>query len=126
MWAERARKNSWRRGHNADLFFGGSFAAEIVANKEMSPFATRPDVKVRYFRFCVERVGPGGKRNADIIACGDATVAHLRNFFHCIRSRKEPNCPFEIGFRSAIACSTAITSYREKQTVCWDDGAEEI
>ncbi len=70
--------------------------------------------------------GPGGKKSADIVAGGDATVAHLQNFFDCMRTRKEPNCPFEIGFRAAIACYMAITSYREKRTVRWDERTEEV
>jgi hypothetical protein len=43
-----------------------------------------------------------------------------------VRSRQEPNCPFEIGFRSAIACQMAITSYRQGRTVRWDEQREEI
>lgn len=41
----------------------------------------------------------------------------MQNFLDCMRTRKEPNCPFEIGLGSAIACYMAITSYREKRTV---------
>ncbi len=73
-----------------------------------------------------EPAGPGGKKSADIVAGGDATVAHMQNFFDCMRTRKEPNCPFEIGFRSAIACYMANTSYREKRTVRWDEKTEEV
>jgi hypothetical protein len=43
-----------------------------------------------------------------------------------MRTRKEPNCPFELGFRSAIACYMAITSYRQTRTVRWDEKAEEV
>ena len=56
----------------------------------------------------------------------EATDAHMQNFFECVRSRKEPNCPFEIGFRSAIACQMAVRSYREGRTVTWDEKAEDI
>jgi predicted dehydrogenase len=56
----------------------------------------------------------------------EATDAHMQNFFDCVRSRKEPNCPFEIGFRSAIACQMAVRSYREGRTVTWDEKAEDI
>ncbi|MCL5282188.1 MAG: Gfo/Idh/MocA family oxidoreductase [Planctomycetes bacterium] len=70
--------------------------------------------------------GPGGKKSADIVAGGDATVAHLQNFFDCLRTRRDPNCPFEIGFRSAIACYMAITSYRQNRTVRWDEKTEEV
>ena len=44
----------------------------------------------------------------------------MQNFFDCVRSRREPDCPFEIGFRSAIACQMAVVSYREGRTVHWD------
>jgi len=66
------------------------------------------------------------KKSADIVGGGDATLAHMQNFFDCMRSRKEPNCPFEIGFRSAIACYMAITSYRENRTVRWNEKNEEV
>src|SRR5215472_15378661 len=62
----------------------------------------------------------------DIVGGGDTTNAHVQNFFDCVRSRKEPNCPFELGFRSAIACQMAITSYRRGRTVHWDEQHEEI
>ena len=56
----------------------------------------------------------------------DATDTHMQNFFDCVRTRKEPNCPFEIGFRSAIACQMAVRSYREGRTVKWDEKLEDI
>jgi predicted dehydrogenase len=56
----------------------------------------------------------------------DATDAHMQNFIDCVRSRKEPNCPFEIGFRSAIACQMAVRSYREGRTVKWDETLQNI
>ena len=56
----------------------------------------------------------------------EATDTHMQNFFDCVRSRKEPNCPFEIGFRSAIASQMAVRSYREGRTVKWDETLEDI
>ena len=83
------------------------------------------------------RYVPQGKRSSeaegkssaaapDIVGVGDTTEAHMQNFFDCVRSRKEPNCPFEIGFRSAIACQMAITSYRHGRSVHWDESREDI
>jgi predicted dehydrogenase len=57
---------------------------------------------------------------------GDASQAHMQNFLDCVRSRNEPNCPFEIGYRSAIACQMAVASYRRSSTVRWDTRCEEI
>ena len=62
----------------------------------------------------------------DIVGSSDDTDAHMQNFFDCVRSRRQPNCPFEVGFRSAIACQMAIVSYRAGRTVRWDAEREEI
>ncbi len=42
---------------------------------------------------------------------------HYANFVECVRSRKEPNSPVEIGYRSAIAAHMANMSYRRKERV---------
>jgi predicted dehydrogenase len=52
--------------------------------------------------------------------------AHMQNFLDCIRSGKEPNCPFELGFRVSIACRMAVESYRQQRTMRWDAVREEI
>jgi predicted dehydrogenase len=52
--------------------------------------------------------------------------AHMQNFLDCIRTGKTPNCPLEIGFRTAIACRMAIESYRQGRTMKWDSLREEI
>jgi predicted dehydrogenase len=40
---------------------------------------------------------------------------HMANWIECVRSRKTPNAPVEIGYRSAIAVHMANLSYRHKQ-----------
>jgi predicted dehydrogenase len=52
--------------------------------------------------------------------------AHVQNFLDCIRSGREPNCPFEVGYRVSIACRMAIESYRQQRTVRWNPQSEEI
>ncbi len=52
--------------------------------------------------------------------------AHMQNFVDCVRSGKETNCPFDLGFRVAIACRMAVESYRQQRTVRWDAAAERI
>ena len=56
----------------------------------------------------------------------EMTGLHMQNFFDCVRSRKEPVCPFELGFRTSIACQMAVASYRRQGTVRWDPATEEI
>jgi hypothetical protein len=52
--------------------------------------------------------------------------AHMQNFLDCMRSGKETNCPFDVGYRVSIACRMAVESYRQVRTVHWDPGREEI
>ncbi len=74
--------------------------------------------------------GSGGpEENAarpDIVGNSDISVRHMANFLDCVRDRRQPNCPMEIGFRSAIACRMAVTSYRENRVVRWDKTKEVI
>jgi hypothetical protein len=81
---------------------------------------------------------PQGKRAADEAGAAaaekskaaqgysDSTLQHMQNFFDCVRSRKQPICPFDLGFRTALACQMAITSYRQRRTVRWDPKSEDI
>ena len=52
--------------------------------------------------------------------------AHMQNFLDCVRSGREPNCPFEVGYRVSIACRMAVESYLQQRTVRWDSQTEEI
>ena len=53
-------------------------------------------------------------------------TAHMQNFLDCIRSGKEPNCPFELGYRVAIATRMSVDSYRQNRTLRWDAAKEEV
>jgi len=52
--------------------------------------------------------------------------AHMQNFLDAIRSHREPNCPFEVGWRVTVACLMAVESYRASRTVRWNTETEEI
>ena len=53
-------------------------------------------------------------------------IAHMQNFIDCVRNGGTPNCPFDVGFRVAIACRMAVESYRQGKTMRWDPAKEEI
>jgi predicted dehydrogenase len=42
---------------------------------------------------------------------------HMANFIDCVRSRKKPNAPVEIGYRSSVAAHMANIAFRQKQRV---------
>ena len=71
-------------------------------------------------------LGEAPGKPPDIVGMSDISVLHMQNFFDCMRSRKETNCPFDLGFRSAVACRMAVESYLQSRTVSWDEEKEEI
>jgi predicted dehydrogenase len=71
-------------------------------------------------------MGEAPGKTPDIAGAIDISVLHMQNFFDCVRSRKEPNCPFEVGFRSAVTCRMAVDSYRQGRTVQWNELTEDI
>jgi predicted dehydrogenase len=46
---------------------------------------------------------------------------HMANWIDCVRTRKTPNAPVEIGYRSAVAAHMANISYRQKQRVTLEE-----
>ncbi len=42
---------------------------------------------------------------------------HMANFFDCVRTRKAPNAPVEVGYRTAVAAHMANLAYRQKGRV---------
>ena len=46
---------------------------------------------------------------------------HMQNWIDCVRSRKIPNAPTEMGYRSAIAVHMANLSYRNKRRITLEE-----
>jgi predicted dehydrogenase len=46
---------------------------------------------------------------------------HMQNWIDCVRTRRAPNAPAEIGYRSAIAVHMANLSYKKKQRVTLEE-----
>jgi predicted dehydrogenase len=65
----------------------------------------------RYFPELVNRKG------GEALTSETKDQNHMANWIDCIRSRKTPNAPVEIGYRSAIAAHMANLAYRQKQRV---------
>lgn len=109
-------------GADDDLLMGTK--GTIVRSGESVSYA--PETEHHRHAAADSATAPKGLATPDIVGNADETPGHMENFFECVRSRREPNCPFELGFRSAIACQMAIRSYREKRTVVWDAEREDI
>lgn len=92
----------------------------------------RQDEKVRYIaqgeHHRAAPAGPGESSSArpDIVGGSDETDVHMQNFFDCVRTRKKPDCPFELGYKSAIACQMSLVALRTHRAVRWDAEREDI
>jgi predicted dehydrogenase len=82
-------------------------------------------VKGAQIRYTPEKVNRP-QAEAQLGSTSTPPRAHMQNFLDCVRSGKEPNCSFEIGYRVSIACRMAIESYLQGRTVHWDQQAEQI
>jgi len=46
---------------------------------------------------------------------------HMANWIDCVRSRKTPNAPVEIGYQSAVAVHMANLSYKRRQRITLEE-----
>jgi predicted dehydrogenase len=60
---------------------------------------------------------PVNRKNGAAMTSETKDQNHIANWIDCIRSRKTPNAPVEIGYRSAVAAHMANLAYRQKQRV---------
>jgi predicted dehydrogenase len=60
---------------------------------------------------------PVNRKSGEALTSETKDQNHMANWIDCIRSRKTPNAPVELGYRSAVAAHMANMSYRQKQRV---------
>ncbi len=119
-WNSGFGNRHYGEGHDLLLGTKGTLIRNEAGDLQFVPESTRRRERE------APAPAPASSGAPDIVSDTDETLAHMQNFIDCVRTRKQPNCPFEIGFRSAIACQMAIASYRERRTVRWDPDSGEI
>ncbi len=55
-----------------------------------------------------------------------ASLAHIRNFLECLRSRKEPIAPIEMGNSTNVVLAMAIASLRTGRRMKWNVAAKQM
>ena len=91
-------------GHEGAIEFGGK---ELVVTPE--PIYAK---KFQELRFPVEQK--------------DLQMAHMENFFDCMRSRKPPNLNAEFGYQVMVAIGLGVEAYRENRQMAFDPAAERV
>ena len=58
---------------------------------------------------------------------GDSlTSAHMRNWMECVRSRKEPNAPIEVGYSHSIASIMTTAAAHSGTKATFDEQKQEV
>jgi predicted dehydrogenase len=69
----------------------------------------------------------GVKVSTEAKSGGDPlTVAHIRNWMECVRSRQQPNAPIQAGYNHAIAVIMTNAAYRTGEKVQFDEKTQEV
>jgi predicted dehydrogenase len=59
--------------------------------------------------------------NGESLTGTTATKNHMENWINCMRTRKTPNAPVELGYRSAVAAHMANLSYRQQRRITLEE-----
>jgi predicted dehydrogenase len=103
-----------------DVVYEGMMASSID-DGGLEFRGTEATLKINRSEFGVYREGVAGKQNPVLKeeSFRDGTIDHMRNFFDCVRSRKEPHAPVETGVAAARAGQIGNLAYRGKGQVAW-------
>ncbi len=56
----------------------------------------------------------------------DMGTLHMANFLECVRSRKQPACPIEEGFKATTTVQLGMIAHESTGVVRWDEQSEQI
>jgi predicted dehydrogenase len=110
---------SWNSGFGNDQLRVGD---DVLGDNGTISYSYQQNI-----RYLPQKVTRGKDANEMVGSTRSDPKAHMQNFLDHIRgSVAQVNCPFDLGFRVAIACRMAVESYRHQRTVSWDAAKEEI
>jgi len=74
----------------------------------------------------ISLAGAGGAITAANTGVDDDTLAHMRDWMECIRSRKTPRAPIRAGYDHSVALSMTIAAMHTGKRVTFDDARQEV
>lgn len=92
-----------RKYDYADIFPESPFVEEFVR---------------KYGNYQVRVEGVGGWYEDDI--------KHVDNFLDCVRSRQQPNCPADLGYKVSVTIDLSVRSYRNGRMYYFDAEREQV
>jgi len=103
-----------------DVVYEGMMASSID-DGGLEFRGTEATLKINRSGFSVYHEGVTGRERPELRAESfrDGTIDNMRNFFDCVKSRKEPNAPVETGIAAARAGQIANLAYRGSGRIAW-------
>jgi predicted dehydrogenase len=103
-----------------DVVYEGMMASSID-DGGLEFRGTEATLKLNRSGMAVYREGIKADRNPVLKedSLEDGTIPHMRNFFDCIKSRKEPNAPVEAGIAAARAGHIGNLAYHHGGKIAW-------
>jgi predicted dehydrogenase len=107
---------------------------EEKGNHEANPFVHRSE---KYIKLSAEKLhelsfserlvtGAVEKTYGPVPFISDNNSSHMKNWFDCLRSRKQPNATVDHGFAHSVAVIMAARAQREGKKLYWDRRTEQI
>ena len=56
----------------------------------------------------------------------EGDLKHVDNFLDCVRSRQQPNCPVDLGYKVSVATDLSVRSYRNGKVYYFDADREQV
>lgn len=56
----------------------------------------------------------------------EGDLKHVDNFFDCVRSRQQPNCHVDLGYKVSVVSDLSVRSYRNGKTYYFDAEREMV
>lgn len=53
-------------------------------------------------------------------------LKHVDNFLECVRSREQPNCPADLGYKVEVAIELSVRSFRDGKVYYFDAAKEQV
>jgi predicted dehydrogenase len=56
----------------------------------------------------------------------EGDLKHVDNFLDCVRSRRQPNCPADLGYKVSATSDLSVRSYRNGKVYYFDKEREQV
>ena len=112
--------------YHRQAIFGHKGTLVVERNQVLLYPETYPELMTREQRARPFRAEPKSFNLPDPGPQRDARTPHTTNFFACVRSRKQPHAPAELGYKIISGIKLGVLAYRQGKTQFFDPATQRI